>query len=146
MPGSIATRCTPVRQGCRSAPNLPQNPCRLMRTLRRGLLQPKPCLRRLGVIRFTAQAAELQLRLAIACPGRLAQQLESDATVALAVALAAQQAAKAALRFDHTLARRLLEEASGNPLDALVPAQVLAVQQPQRHAQGQARRWSRGGK
>ena len=76
-----------------------------MRTLRRGLLQPEPCLRRLGVIRFTAQAAELQLRLAITCPGRLAQQLESDATVALAVALAAQQAAKAALRFDHTLAR-----------------------------------------
>ena len=54
--------------------------------------------------------------------GPPAQQLESDATVALAVALAAQQAAKAALRFDHTLARRLLEEASGNPLDALVPA------------------------
>ena len=95
-----------------------------MRTLRRGLLQPEPCLRRLGVIRFTAQAAELQLRLAITCPGRLAQQLESDATVALAVAPAAQQAAKAALRFDHTLARRLLEEASGNPLDAPVPARA----------------------
>ena len=113
-----------------------------MRTLRRGLLQPEPCLRRLGVIRFTAQAAEAAPGYHL--PGRLAQQLESDATVALAVALAAQQAAKAALRFDHTLARRLLE-ASGNPLDALV-RQVLVSSNHSAMRKGQARRWSRGGK
>lgn len=119
----------------RSALDLLQEAGGLLGTLRGGLLEPEPRLGRLVVLRLAIQAAKLQLRLAIAGTGRLAQQLEADAPVPLAGALAAEQAPQPALRLDHALTRRLLEQPPGDALDALIASQVLTVEQPQGHAQ-----------
>ena len=96
----------------------------------------------LSVLGLTVQPAKLQLRLAVSGASRLTQQLQADPAVTLAIALATQQATKATLCFDHTFARRLFEQPTGNPLDPLLAAQPLAVEQPKRHTQRQTRRGS----
>ncbi len=110
--------------------------------LSRSLLEPLPCFGGLSVLGLTVQPAKLQLRLAVSGASRLTQQLQADPAVTLAIALATQQATKATLCFDHTFARRLFEQPTGNPLDPLLAAQPLAVEQPKRHTQRQTRRGS----
>ncbi len=98
------------------------------------------------MVGLAIKASQLELCLAVACTGRLTQQLETDTAVALTIALAAQQTPQTTLRFHHALTRRLLEQAPRNPLDTLISAQVLAIEQPQRHAQRQPCRRGGSGK
>lgn len=65
------------------------------------------------------QLTQLQLSLAVTGSCSLTQQLETDAAVALAVAVMAEQPSQAALGNNHTFECRLLEHPPGDTFDAL---------------------------
>ena len=101
---------------------------RLVAALRRSLFQPVPRLARFAVLRLAVELPQLQLSLAVPGSGSLAQQLEADATVTLAVTVVTEQTPEATLRFDHALQRRLLEHLPGDPLDAAGLPEALIVE------------------
>ena len=100
-------------------------------TLGSGKLQPVPGLQRLALTRLAIEAAKLQLSSQVAGAGGLTQQLLTDTAIAGIAAIAAQQLAEAALRRDHALAGRLLEQASGEALDGGVMPQAGTIEQPE---------------
>ncbi len=98
--------------------------------LQRCQLQPMPGLLGLEGPRLAIKAAQLKLRPAIASTRRLAQQLYTDAPVAGITTLAAEHLAQPTLRLNHTLARRLLEQPTGDAFHAGSFGQPRAVEQP----------------
>lgn len=101
-------------------------------------LQPVARLCELSLTRLTVITRQLQLRTQITCPGSLAQQLQTDATVTGVAAIAAQQLPQTTLCHDNPLTGRLLEHASGDAFDTGVMSQAWAIEQPQGQAGGQA--------
>lgn len=78
-----------------------------------------PGLAQLAVLRLAIQLSQLQLRLAITGTCSLPQHFETDAPIALAVAVGAEQPPEPTLRFDHALTRGLLEHSTGDSFDTL---------------------------
>ncbi|MCY1553967.1 hypothetical protein D9M68_905020 [compost metagenome] len=109
-----------------------------------GLFQPVAGLLRLIDPRKAAQAAQLQLRAAVAGAGGLTQHVQADAAIAVIAAVAAEHLAQAALRCHHPVPRRLLEQFAGESLHARRLAQARAVQQPQGDARRQGLRGGSG--
>jgi hypothetical protein len=110
----------------------------LVGTLASGQLQPVPGLQRLALTRLAIQTTELQLGAYVTGTRRLTQQLLADTSVTGVATVTAQQLAKATLRCDHALARRLLEQAPGEMLDRGVVPQAGAVEQPEGQTNRQA--------
>lgn len=104
-----------------------------VRPLSSRLLQPVTALLRLQRPRLTAVTTERQLRLEVSGTRGLAQQLEAETTIARGMAVAAEQLAKTTLRRHHALARRLLEQMSGETLGTVGFADTRTVQQPGCH-------------
>jgi len=107
-----------------------QHTCRFSGALGSGLLQPEPGFGRLMMLWSAIQLTEFQLCLTVASTGSLAQHLEADTAITLAVAFLAEQPTKSALSLDNAFKRRLFEQLAGDPLDASGLSQVLVVQQP----------------
>ena len=99
--------------------------------LGRCQLQPVACALgcRIGCVR--AQAAIFELGLRVTGAGRLTQQFVAHAPITCAAAFVTEHLAQATLRHDDALAGRLLEQASGQVLDAGFAAQVGTVEQPE---------------
>ncbi len=84
------------------------------------------------------EQAEFHLGTMIASASSLTQQILTDAAITCITTLAAHQLAEAALRGNHTFARRLLEQAAGKVLGVVAFAQARAVEQPFGHAYGKS--------
>jgi len=74
-------------------------------------------LGKLAVLAAAIQLAKLELGLTVAGTCRLAQQLETDTAIALAVTVVTQQPTQPTLCFNHTFERRLLEHSTGDTFD-----------------------------
>lgn len=94
--------------------------------------------RRLALLGLAIETTQLQLGLAIASAGSLAQQLQADTPITLAIAVMTEQTPKAALRHDHAIQCRLFEQAPSQAFDASGMAQRPIVEQPQCHVHGQS--------
>ncbi len=129
------SRKGPRRQKSSDRKPLSQQAPRFLRPLPCRKLKPIARLLRLVVL---TQPSVLQLRPPIPCAGSLTQQLMAYTPVTGVATIAAQHLPQAALRHNHTLARRLLQQAPGQVLDLRVVAQARAVEQPQGHFQGKA--------
>ena len=80
--------------------------------------------------RLTIETTQFQLGNAVTGSRSLTQQLQTDSAIAGIAAITAENLTKAALRLNHTLACRLLEQTAGNPLYAGGMPQTRAIQQP----------------
>jgi len=71
------------------------------------------------MLTLTIELTQFQLGLTITGSSSLAQQLETDTAVTLAVAIMAEQPSQATLRFDYAFECRLLQHPTGDAFDTL---------------------------
>jgi len=108
-----------------------KQPESLHRPLGGSLLQPVATLALpTQRARLATVAAELQLRLNISSTCCLAQQFKTKTAITRRTAVATEQPTEAALRHNHTLARRLLEQMPSKALGAVSLPDMRTVQQP----------------
>ena len=113
---------------------LHQQPLCIQRAFGRRQFQPVARTLRLVDGRLSTQPTVFELSAAITGARCLAQQFVTDAPIPVVSTIAAQHLTQPTLRHHNTPTCRLLEQPSGEMLDAGFLIQARIVQQPQRNA------------